>query len=236
MNGCFHWRRHERSPYQYIGLQCFHCNCWVTCCDSQLLLHILENLRHVLMVCDLHVLKMCLCVHRPHRYPWASLVRRFIPVSLFPGVGMLCVFLSPHLRMFDWILAWVSPHRFPGARMTASFFIDIHQIDWIAQNLRRVLPRTQRVVQHQIHGSRLRHRRIRWLWFCHRWTFIGSRFLSSLWHGTLLPDRIRKKITEMAAREHREIHNVEQTKKMIPFITCETPFCQHVSELVLVST
>ena len=43
MNGCFHWWRHERSPYQYIGLQCFHCKCWVTCCDSQLLLQILET-------------------------------------------------------------------------------------------------------------------------------------------------------------------------------------------------
>ena len=63
-------------------------------------------------------------------------------------------------------------------------------------------------------------------------TFTGSRFLSSLRHGTLLPDRTRKKITEMAAREHREIHNVEQTKKMIPLITRKTLFGQHVSELV----
>ena len=35
----------------------------------------------------------------------------------------------------------------------------------------------------------------------------------------------------MAAREHREIQNVEQTKKMVPFVTCETLFGQHVSEL-----
>ena len=32
--------------------------------------------------------------------------------------------------------------------MTASFFIDISQIDWIAQILWRVLPCTQRVVLH----------------------------------------------------------------------------------------
>ena len=37
-----------------------------------------------------------------------------------------------------------------------------------AQILRRVPPRTQQVAQHQIHGSRHRHRRIHWLWFCHR--------------------------------------------------------------------
>ena len=36
----------------------------------------------------------------------------------------------------------------------------------------------------------------------------------------------------MAAREHREIHDVEQTKQMIPLITRETFFGQHVSELV----
>ena len=40
-----------------------------------------------------------------------------------------------------------------------------------------------------------------------------------------------RKIVEMAAREHREIHNVEQTKKVVPFVTCETLFasaCQRV--------
>ena len=123
-NGCSHWRRHEQSQYQYIGLHCFHCKCWVTCCDSQLL-QMMENLR------DLHALKICLCVHWPHRFPWASRVRRFMPISMFPRVSMLSVFLSPHLRIFDWILAWVSPHRLPGANLTASLFIDIFWIDWV---------------------------------------------------------------------------------------------------------
>ena len=36
----------------------------------------------------------------------------------------------------------------------------------------------------------------------------------------------------MAARKHREIDDVEQTKKMV-LITCEITFNQHVSELVL---
>ena len=47
MNGCSHWRRHEQSPYQYTGLHCFNCKCWVTRRDSELLLEILENLRHI---------------------------------------------------------------------------------------------------------------------------------------------------------------------------------------------
>ena len=37
----------------------------------------------------------------------------------------------------------------------------------------------------------------------------------------------------MAAREHREIHDVEQRKKMAPLITCETSFGQHDSKLIL---
>ena len=36
----------------------------------------------------------------------------------------------------------------------------------------------------------------------------------------------------MAAGQHREIHDVEQTKKMVPLITREITFTQHVSELV----
>ena len=38
----------------------------------------------------------------------------------------------------------------------------------------------------------------------------------------------------MAAREHREIHNIQQTRKMAPRITCEASFGYHVSKLVLV--
>ena len=37
----------------------------------------------------------------------------------------------------------------------------------------------------------------------------------------------------MAAGKHREIHDVQQTKKMIPLITCNTTIGKHVSELVL---
>ena len=36
--------------------------------------------------------------------------------------------------------------------------------------------------------------------------------------------------TEMAARGHRKAHDVEQTEKVIPFITSEIAFRQHVCE------
>ena len=37
---------------------------------------------------------------------------------------------------------------------------------------------------------------------------------------------------KMAPREHSEIHDVEQTKKIAPFITRRTSFSQQVCELV----
>ena len=40
----------------------------------------------------------------------------------------------------------------------------------------------------------------------------------------LLSDRITKKLAEMAAREHREIQDAEQMKKMVPLVTRETRF------------
>ena len=131
------------------------------------------------MIWHPHVLKLLLCVHRPHQFPGTSWAPRFNSVFLFPRVCILCVFLSPHLWIIDWISACV-PHQFPDAKITALFFfrLSLDSRDW--QVLRRLLPRTQRVVQHQIHGSRLRHRQIHWLWFCHRLTFTGSSFLSSL--------------------------------------------------------
>ena len=36
----------------------------------------------------------------------------------------------------------------------------------------------------------------------------------------------------MTAGEHREIHDVEQTKKITPFITRETTFGQQIRQLV----
>ena len=36
----------------------------------------------------------------------------------------------------------------------------------------------------------------------------------------------------MVAREHRETHHVEQTKKLVPLVTRETSFDQNVSKLV----
>ena len=39
-------------------------------------------------------------------------------------------------------------------------------------------------------------------------------------------------MTEMTAREHGQIHDVQQTKQIIPFIFGDNTFGQNVSELV----
>ena len=36
----------------------------------------------------------------------------------------------------------------------------------------------------------------------------------------------------MAAGKDRKTHNVEQTEKVFPLITCEVPFCQYACKLV----
>ena len=36
----------------------------------------------------------------------------------------------------------------------------------------------------------------------------------------------------MATRKIRKAHDVDQTEKMLPFITCKSAFGQHVCELV----
>ena len=83
----------------------------------------------------------------------------------------------------------------------------------------------KKIVRHQIHRSWSRHHQIQRFRLRHsrtfsRIAFSKIAFLSSLWHGAL--HSVLKK--EMAAREHREIHDIQQTKKMIPLITCESSF------------
>ena len=65
---------------------------------------------------------------RPQQFPGACRARRFNPVFLFQRVCILSVVLSPHLRKFVCILAWV-PHQFPGVRITAVFFSRFSR-DW----------------------------------------------------------------------------------------------------------
>ena len=66
------------------------------------------------------------------------------------------------------------------------------------------------------------------LWFCHHRPFSCPSFLSFLRHGVRLFNWKKR-----ASGKHREIHDVEQTKKMVLLITREITFSQHVSKLVL---
>ena len=203
MNGCFHWRRHEHS--QHMCLKCFNWECWVTCC----------NLVYFMFW---NFVSWGCCRHTS---PCASRVWRFLQIKQFPGIWTVSFFLSPRLRTFGfWILG--DPHKSPSACIITLSFIVVPRIDQMSHVVRRMLLRAPRAAQHQVYRFCLRGNC--WSWLCHRWTFTGSRFLTSLWHGALLfPDRIRKKNAEVSAREHRETHHVEQTEKVIPLVTRKTP-------------
>ena len=56
--------------------------------------------------------------------------RRFNPVFLFPRFCILSVFLSPHLRIFDWILTWVSPHQISQSQ-NDRLVLHRHFPDWL---------------------------------------------------------------------------------------------------------
>ena len=68
-------------------------------------------------------------------------------------------------------------------------------IPWISYLLRKKFPHAREV---QIHKLRL----------CHCRSLFQVAFLNSLWHGAMIPNRIRKKLAEVAAREHWTIHDV----------------------------
>ena len=139
---------------------------------------------------------------------------------LFPGICILTVILFPHLRIFGWILACVS-YLFPDTgRSTALFRFGILQVIGLAQTLPRIFSRTEKIVRHQIHRSWFRHHQVYRFRLRHHRTFSRIAFLSYLLHGTLLS--VRKK--EMATREHREIHDIQQIENIVPLITCESSF------------
>ena len=69
-------------------------------------------------VCVLHILKLCPWSHCPYKFPCTSGVRRFLPVSLLPGIWILSIILSPHMSTFDfWALD--GPYKFPSTSLTA---------------------------------------------------------------------------------------------------------------------
>ena len=176
----------------------------VTCCDSQLLLQILENVRHELMVCDLHVLSICLCVHRPYRFPWARRVRWFIPVSRSLHVQCFPVASFENSRL-DLDLGQSAPASRSHSDRLA--LLHLNSPDWLGlSDLAEGFPRTQRAAHHQINGSRLRRNHCLLVSPLVNLHWKSLLTLSLTWRSAFSSDQ--KEIAEMAAREHREIHNV----------------------------
>ena len=63
-------------------------------------------------------------------------------------------------------------------------------------------------------------------------TSSSSGFLSSIFQFDMVLFFFEKKWSEMVARRHRKIHDVKQWENMIPLITGEVAFRQHVCKLV----
>ena len=150
------------------------------------------NILHIKHICLYLVLSLqVLSSLFPHQFPGAGRSRRFIFVSLFPGVCMLSVFHVASLEniRLDLGLGWSAP-----AGMTASYFIDIHQIGWVSHILRRFF------FFFALNGLCNN----RFMGFRHCWKPLAlvsvsvnlhlKSLLASLWHGALLSGRIRKKI------------------------------------------
>ena len=190
----------------------------------------------------IHVLKLYPWSCSLHKLPWASGVKKgslslssLLSLQLLHAQVSLCyqsIFLSTHLRVSDFWL-WSGLHRFPCCYFHFFSFIGIPRIDQIHQILWRVFL-APRAAWYQVDLSRFR--RYHRLCFCHWWAFTWSRLLTSSWHGALLSDRIRKKITEMASREHRsqcwtneEDVSVRHAKNFL-WLACRRVgfWCQHI--------
>ena len=153
-------------------------------------------------------------------FPAAGWVWRFVSSPLFPGVWGLSIALLPPLRIHCRAFVGGPRRLFPAAgwdiMLVQILILWAVQISYL---LSRNFPQVREV---QIHKLRL----------CHCWSLFQVAFLNALWHGALLPDRIRKKRAKNGERKHWKIHEVQQTKKMVPLITCVISFGRHVNELV----
>ena len=119
MDGGFHRRRHEHSPYQHICFVCLHWDCWVSCWHSQSLLQELKDLAHVLMGRASHVLELWLW-RSLHKLPGASGVRVFSLITLErlqENIEKLKI-LNKQRRWFH-----SSREKLPLVRMSASWFL-----------------------------------------------------------------------------------------------------------------
>ena len=189
----------------------------------------MEDLRYVLMVCVLHVLKLSPWSRCVHKFPCASRVRRYLAVSCFQGCKIWAL---------SSLLTW--EYSTSGLWVVCTSFLVLVELPCPSSTFSRstACPKFYGGFSLVLHG--LRHTKLTGfaftgiigLGFAIGEPSTGTRFLTSLWHDALLSDRIRKKINEMAAREHRETHHIEPTKNLIRIVTRETHFGWHVSKLV----
>ena len=199
VNDGFHCSRHKHSPDQYVGLQRFDTNYLCASCEIQLFSRFLRTFSKYRQpeICILWKCNFDLPNWLSSSSRSSFLVRaefwRLISPSLFPSAGSLSVILLPLLRINCFGLGW----RFASVSWRGMK----HHSDPILDSTGcHDHPNLSEDLSSHSTGS------------------FRSTFLNSLGHGTLLS--VWKK---MAARKHLEIHDIQQTKKMVPLITCEVP-------------
>ena len=179
---------------------------------------------------ELHFWPVHVCLHTLHLFPDAGWVRRATSAFLFPSISTLSVFLLLRSRVHSWISARVS-NLFPDAYWnTALFNFGISWLVGIVHFLRRIFLRAQNTVRHKCNKSRQTHHQIHRSGLCHRRTFSVSTFLPSLWHSTLSALLLVWQ-EDMATRQHQQIDDIHQAKKMVPLIiSCEASFGSNVGK------
>ena len=171
------------------------------------------------MVGDLHIVEFQLCLfdlivitsHRTHGAPWTW---GFTTPNQFLGARRSNFILSPLLRMCCWVLVVVS-HQFPGAgwnktQSNSSFtwlFEALESCGGIFFVLRRFLDT-------KLFGL----------------GFDTDEPSLAVLSGALLDMTLCLLCSkEIGCKKHRENLDVQQSKMMVPFITCKTTFGQHVN-------
>ena len=219
MNCCIQRNRHKKSPYQRIRIEVVHVVSWfATNFLSQVRVHFLKmwNIgnRYLDIVWPLwvDVDDVCTFSCRFHRTRWkVQVLVRFCSSRSLQAYVRFYIWL-PHLRTRRCvILIWIFSSRLPCTSFQTQALTGCSEY---RRAVRR--PRTLHrwracySLRNQVH-----HRS----WLCHNYFFSCS---------FLCPFRYC-----LGAAGRAEIADVEQTEEMVPLITCEIAFCQHVCELVL---
>ena len=160
------------------------------------------------------------CVSWSYRFPctdWLRVIQKFMVFCCdkFPGTDVQQSILFPSLRTRRCVVIGISFSSY--VRFSWIPNLSTWGASWRSRTVHRW--RTRRNSDGQAYRRRL--------WFCHN-PVILILFLRPLRRRFGAADQAEI----LSATERAEKADVEQMKKIVPFVTCETAFCQYVCNLV----